>query len=70
MEASEGAISVHSEGKGKGSLFYFTMKLPITDPNDLESDFAYNDNSLQFNNLSNIKRMGMKKKNKTDSLVD
>ncbi len=29
VEASQGTINVFSEGKGKGSLFHFTMKLPI-----------------------------------------
>ncbi len=29
VEASGGKISVSSDGKGKGSVFYFTMKLPI-----------------------------------------
>ena len=36
VEASEGVIGVFSEGKGKGTLFYFTMKLPIFNSNDRE----------------------------------
>ncbi len=36
IEASEGVIGAFSEGKGKGTLFYFTMKLPIFDSNDQE----------------------------------
>ena len=34
VEASEGTIGVFSEGKGKGSMFYFTMKLPVFNAND------------------------------------
>ena len=55
VEASEGFIGVYSEGKGKGTLFYFTMKLPIFNAND-ENHLGFNsdledDKSLVFNSL-------------------
>ena len=54
VEASEGAIGVFSEGKGKGSLFYFTMKLPVFDASNEAGDGLELDvkkGYLQFNNL-------------------
>lgn len=47
------------------------MKLPIDDGNDHESNSSYNDSSLKFNNLSNTKRMGFKKKKtKSDNFAN
>ncbi len=49
VQASEGTINVFSEGKGKGSIFYFTMKLPI-----YKDDYAF-DNFASEDEISSLK---------------
>jgi signal transduction histidine kinase len=54
VEASEGTVGVYSEGKDKGSLFYFTMKMPPIKASDNGSQGLISDNNdsfVQFNNM-------------------
>ena len=50
VEASQGEISVYSEGQGKGSVFSFSMKMPIT--NEDKANASYNQISFQHKNDS------------------